>query len=37
MGLSKMLESIGVVAFDALGKELDPHYHEALTQAPGPE
>lgn len=36
-GLSKTLESLGVTAFESLGKELDPHLHEALTQAPGAE
>jgi molecular chaperone GrpE len=35
-GLLKVLEGLGVSAFESLGVELDPNLHEALTQGPGP-
>lgn len=35
-GLSKVLEGMGVVAFNSVGTELDPELHEALSQGPGP-
>lgn len=36
-GLSKVLESMGVKAFESLGVDLDPNLHEALSQGAGPE
>lgn len=35
-GLSRVLEGMGVSAFESLGKELDPSLHEAMSQGPGP-
>lgn len=31
-----MLESIGITSFESVGTELDPMFHEALSQCPGP-
>lgn len=35
-GLNRVLEGMGVSAFESLGKELDPSLHEAMSQGPGP-
>ncbi len=31
-GLSKVLESMGVKSYESVGSDLDPHFHEALSQ-----
>ena len=36
IGLAKVLESMGVKPFVSVGAELDPHFHDALSQGPGP-
>lgn len=35
-GLSRALEGMGVTSFESLGEELNPDFHEALSQGPGP-
>lgn len=31
-----MLEGLGITSFESIGTELDPTFHEALSQCPGP-
>lgn len=35
-GLNKVLESMGVASFISLGTQLDPDFHDAMGQGPGP-
>ncbi len=35
-GLNKVLESMGVSSFPSLGMELDPEFHDAMSQGSGP-
>ena len=35
--LDKVLEEMGVKKIDALGKQFDPHFHEAIREVPGEE
>jgi molecular chaperone GrpE len=31
----KALAHIGIEPFESIGKKLDPHYHDVVSQAPG--
>lgn len=36
-GLTKQLESIGVLSFESIGHEIDTERHEVMSQSPGKE
>lgn len=36
-GIVRTFESVGIVAFESVGKPLDPAFHEAVAQVPGNE
>lgn len=36
-GLSKQLETMGVLSFESVGQEVDHEHHEVMSQAPGAE